>query len=93
MTGSRSSNDDKPGQVANTDGEDSDDEESEILEESPCGRWVKRREVVSAILFLPFYFNSPAGIHDLNTTKLLLLTNQGRQSGLQWFSLMSGAVS
>ncbi|XP_035702890.1 nuclear receptor-binding protein homolog isoform X2 [Folsomia candida] len=46
MTGSRSSNDDKPGQVANTDGEDSDDEESEILEESPCGRWVKRREVV-----------------------------------------------
>ena len=26
--------------------EDSEDE-SEILEESPCGRWLKRREVVS----------------------------------------------
>lgn len=30
--------------VKNT--EDSEDE-SEILEESPCGRWLKRREVVS----------------------------------------------
>lgn len=49
MTGSRSSNEDKPGQINNTDGEDSDDEESEILEESPCGRWVKRREEVSTI--------------------------------------------
>lgn len=29
-------------------GEDSEDE-SEILEESPCGRWLKRREEVSAI--------------------------------------------
>lgn len=28
-------------------GEDSEDE-SEILEESPCGRWLKRREEVSA---------------------------------------------
>jgi len=47
MTGSRSSNDDKPSQPVNTDeGDDSDDEESEILEESPCGRWVKRREQV-----------------------------------------------
>lgn len=27
-------------------GEDSEDE-SEILEESPCGRWLKRREEVS----------------------------------------------
>jgi hypothetical protein len=48
MTGSRSSNDDKAGQINNSNGDDdSDDEESEILEESPCGRWVKRREVVS----------------------------------------------
>lgn len=30
-------------------GEDSEDE-SEILEESPCGRWLKRREEVSPIL-------------------------------------------
>lgn len=29
-------------------GEDSEDE-SEILEESPCGRWLKRREEVIAI--------------------------------------------
>lgn len=26
--------------------DDSDEDESEILEESPCGRWVKRREEV-----------------------------------------------
>lgn len=30
-------------------GEDSEDE-SEILEESPCGRWLKRREEVFKIL-------------------------------------------
>lgn len=28
--------------------QDDSDEESEILEESPCGRWLKRREEVSA---------------------------------------------
>ena len=27
-------------------GDESEDDESEILEESPCGRWLKRREVV-----------------------------------------------
>lgn len=37
-------------------GEDSEDE-SEILEESPCGRWLKRREEVS---------NTPT--HNLKTT-------------------------
>ena len=31
--------------------EDSEDE-SEILEESPCGRWLKRREVVSFFISL-----------------------------------------
>ena len=30
--------------------EDSEDE-SEILEESPCGRWLKRREEVSLVIF------------------------------------------
>lgn len=30
-------------------GEDSEDE-SEILEESPCGRWLKRREEVSELI-------------------------------------------
>jgi hypothetical protein len=28
---------------------DDSEEESEILEESPCGRWLKRREVVSGL--------------------------------------------
>ena len=28
--------------------EDSEEEENEILEESPCGRWLKRREEVCA---------------------------------------------
>jgi nuclear receptor-binding protein len=32
-------------------GEDSEDE-SEILEESPCGRWLKRREEVSPPILL-----------------------------------------
>lgn len=53
MTGSRSSNEEKPGHINNTDGDDSDEEEEEELEESPCGRWVKRREVVSH--FLQFF--------------------------------------
>ena len=29
-----------------SEGDESEDDESEILEESPCGRWLKRREVV-----------------------------------------------
>lgn len=37
-------------------GEDSEDE-SEILEESPCGRWLKRREEVSdCIKILVLYY-------------------------------------
>lgn len=37
-------------------GEDSEDE-SEILEESPCGRWLKRREEVSFTKFrFEFFF-------------------------------------
>lgn len=37
--------------------EDSEDE-SEILEESPCGRWLKRREVVILCFYHPptFFF-------------------------------------
>lgn len=31
---------------------DDSEEESEILEESPCGRWLKRREVVSGYLLM-----------------------------------------
>ena len=30
-----------------SEGDESEEEESEILEESPCGRWLKRREEVS----------------------------------------------
>ena len=36
--------------------DESEEEESEILEESPCGRWLKRREEVG--IFLTFNFNS-----------------------------------
>ncbi|PSN54713.1 hypothetical protein C0J52_04881 [Blattella germanica] len=42
MSGSRSSNDPEHKSPRES-GEDSEDE-SEILEESPCGRWLKRRE-------------------------------------------------
>ncbi|CAH0773135.1 unnamed protein product [Bemisia tabaci] len=44
MSGSRSSND-QDLRFPRESGEDSEDE-SEILEESPCGRWLKRREEV-----------------------------------------------
>lgn len=47
MTGSRSSNDNDRHLVNNNDVDDDSDDESEILEESPCGRWVKRREEVN----------------------------------------------
>lgn len=46
MTGSRSSNETERCVINSNNEEDSDDDESEILEESPCGRWVKRREQV-----------------------------------------------
>ena len=48
MTGSRSSNDQNEQRTAlnNTDGGEDSEDESEILEESPCGRWAKRREEV-----------------------------------------------
>lgn len=45
MPGSRASNDQELKSPRES-GEDSEDE-SEILEESPCGRWLKRREEVS----------------------------------------------
>lgn len=32
--------------------EDSEEEENEILEESPCGRWLKRREEVRGLIFV-----------------------------------------
>jgi len=34
--------------------DETDEEESEILEESPCGRWLKRREVVTHVSFHSF---------------------------------------
>ena len=33
--------------VVESEGDESEEEESEILEESPCGRWLKRREEVA----------------------------------------------
>lgn len=44
MPGSRASNEQELKSPRES-GEDSEDE-SEILEESPCGRWLKRREEV-----------------------------------------------
>lgn len=38
-------------------GEDSEDE-SEILEESPCGRWLKRREEVSVMFMSSVQFTT-----------------------------------
>lgn len=49
MPGSRSSTDPEHKSPRES-GEDSEDE-SEILEESPCGRWLKRREEVSVSFF------------------------------------------
>lgn len=37
--------------VAEQPGTDDSEDESEILEESPCGRWAKRREEVRTIFF------------------------------------------
>lgn len=45
MSGSRMSNEQEHKSPRES-GEDSEDE-SEILEESPCGRWLKRREEVN----------------------------------------------
>ncbi|KAG4077085.1 hypothetical protein HA402_016072 [Bradysia odoriphaga] len=45
MPGSRSSNNESEHKSPRESGEDSEDE-SEILEESPCGRWLKRKEEV-----------------------------------------------
>jgi len=36
-----------PPTVPESEGDESEEDESEILEESPCGRWLKRREEVS----------------------------------------------
>ena len=37
-----------PAAVPESEGDESEEDESEILEESPCGRWLKRREEVSS---------------------------------------------
>lgn len=49
MPGSRSSNNESEHKSPRESGDDSEDE-SEILEESPCGRWLKRKEEVSFVL-------------------------------------------
>lgn len=50
MPGSRSSNNEIEHKSPRESGDDSEDE-SEILEESPCGRWLKRKEEVSEPFF------------------------------------------
>lgn len=49
MISGRSSNTGSDKQSYRIESDDSDSE-SEILEESPCGRWLKRKEEVSTIL-------------------------------------------
>lgn len=49
MPGSRSSNNESEHKSPRESGDDSEDE-SEILEESPCGRWLKRKEEVSELV-------------------------------------------
>ncbi|GLG93335.1 Uncharacterized protein GBIM_00767 [Gryllus bimaculatus] len=64
MPGSRSSND-PDHKSPRESGEDSEDE-SEILEESPCGRWLKRREEV---IFITEYMSSGSLKQFLKRTK------------------------
>lgn len=40
----------QPPATTATEDEDESEDESEILEESPCGRWQKRREEVTAFM-------------------------------------------
>lgn len=56
MSGGRSI--DKERKSPRESGEDSEDE-SEILEESPCGRWLKRREEVSSPHYIILRNRSP----------------------------------
>eukprot|EP00092_Neocalanus_flemingeri_P025588 GFUD01027741.1.p1 GENE.GFUD01027741.1~~GFUD01027741.1.p1 ORF type:complete len:547 (-),score=196.30 GFUD01027741.1:122-1762(-) len=44
---SKQSTETVPVAVPESEGDESEEDESEILEESPCGRWLKRREEVS----------------------------------------------
>lgn len=59
MPGSRSSNTEPEHKSPRESGEDSEDE-SEILEESPCGRWLKRKEEVSVFNIPLFMLLLPA---------------------------------
>lgn len=44
--------------------DDDSEDESEIIEESPCGRWWKRREEVSQLVFC--FFSKTFSIHENN---------------------------
>ena len=45
--------------VVESEGDESEEEESEILEESPCGRWLKRREEVGHIMIMILHHHHP----------------------------------
>ena len=51
MPGSRSSNNNDVEHKSPRESGDDSEDESEILEESPCGRWLKRKEEVSVLNF------------------------------------------
>ena len=53
MTGSKNSDEHENTSPSKGDSGDESEDESDVLEESPCGRWQKRREEVS---FLPTHW-------------------------------------
>ena len=69
--------------VQESEGDESEDEESEILEESPCGRWLKRREVVSyrdvpgLSSIFPSHLNSHRNILGIDCAYLAMDTEEG----------------
>lgn len=47
----------QPPATTGTEDEDESEDESEILEESPCGRWQKRREEVNLSIHVSNFFH------------------------------------
>ncbi|GLG93334.1 Madm_1 protein [Gryllus bimaculatus] len=82
MPGSRSSND-PDHKSPRESGEDSEDE-SEILEESPCGRWLKRREEIGRGPNGGKQFFQRGGLHLRLNTRSYQNTANGMEPDLQF---------
>ena len=68
--------------------EDSEDE-SEILEESPCGRWLKRREEVCHFHWITKFFNIFSRYSFLIARNEIQLQSTLNNSKLSWELLSS----